>query len=49
MSKSYKMRRKLIDINKSKYVCVPNEGVWAKAEKCDVEIFDDKIIITPAN
>jgi hypothetical protein len=47
MSKSYKMRRKLVDINRTKYCCVPNEGIWAKTDKVDVEIFEDKIVILP--
>lgn len=48
MSKSYKMRRKLVDVNKSMYVCVPRDWPGASAEQVDLEIFDDKIVITPA-
>lgn len=49
MSKSYKIRRKVIELGHSKAVTLPGDWKGSKAESIDLEIFEDKIIITPAN
>ena len=47
MSKSYMIRRSVIECGHSKCVTLPNDWKSIKADKVDMEIFDDKIVITP--
>jgi len=49
MSKPYKTRRKMLDTGNSKAVSIPSDWKHVNAEKVDIEVYDDKIIITPAN
>ena len=47
MSKSYMIRRSIIECGHSRCVTLPNDWKGIKANKVDMEIFDDKIVITP--
>ena len=48
MSAYEKYRKKLLNNGDSKYVIIPKNWKHHEIESVDVEMFDDKIIITPA-
>ena len=47
MGKPYRIRRKVLDIGNSKAVSLPSDWKCINAEKVDIEVHDDKIIILP--